>query len=293
MELLIDMNGISEEDAQKTTQQNIDEDFFEEEVTEEGIGVGVSSIMGTRKNQQDTVFGTYEEDVGIGIVCDGMGGLSGGERASALAAEALASAYFSAMPIDNYDQFFRNEAVRIDRMVAELTDETGRKLGGGTTMVAATIRDGKLYYLSVGDSKIYLIRKNNIQTLNRLHNYRMTMDAKLSEGKITLSEYKSQEKQAESLISYIGMGNVSLMDTNPEGDPLENMDIILLCSDGLYKILSDEEILNILMRNTFDMKKAANELTEASVKRRKRKQDNTSVVLLQYRHNEIAHKKEE
>ena len=51
-----------------------------------------------------------------------------------------------------------------------------------------------------------------------------------------------QENQAEALISYLGMGNISLTDSNTEPFYLEENDLILLCSDGLYKRLSNEQI---------------------------------------------------
>ncbi len=282
------MNDIVEIDGYRTTLKIIDEDNLEDiDEEEDGVTVAVSSILGTRKSQQDTVFGQYEDDIGIGIVCDGMGGLNGGERASALAVETLASAYYNSMPISDYASFFREQAVIADKLVAELTDDKGRKMGGGTTMVAATISEGRLFFLSVGDSRIYRISGGKIDALNRLHNYRMTMDAKLEEGTMTMDQYKQEEKEAESLISFIGMGNVSLMDINKEGLELKNRDVILLCSDGLYKALSEDEIKDIISKHTFDMKDAAEELTKACMNRRRRKQDNTSVVLMQYKNSKI------
>ena len=273
-----------ENDPMRTTLKLFDEDDLENE-DDNGVFVGISSVLGSRSSQQDTVFGQFSDGVGIGVVCDGMGGLNGGERASATAVEALATAYYDSMPIEDYGMFFRKQAARIDSLVADLKDENGNNLGAGTTMVAATIHENKMYFLSVGDSRIYLIRGNSITALNRLHNYRMTMDQKLSEGTMSPEEYKSQQKQAEALISFMGMGNISIIDTNPDGLELMHRDMILLCSDGLYKILKAEEILSILCTHSFDMQKAAQMLTSEATARCKRKQDNTSVVLMQYKHS--------
>ena len=101
-------------------------------------------------------------------------------------------------------------------------------------------------------------------------------------GKITLEKYRAEESKAEALISFLGIGSVSLMDVNAA--PLELMqgDIILLCSDGLYKSLSDDRILAIITDNDFDMQRAADELTAAALRYSGRGQDNTTVAILQY-----------
>ena len=122
----------------------------------------------------------------------------------------------------------------MDQAVNNLKNEDGRPLNGGTTVVAVVIENNKMYFLSVGDSKIYILRDNEILAVNREHNYRLSLDEKLKKGQITKEQYIAEEDQAEALISYLGMGNVSLMDINNEPFILQENDIVLLCSDGLY-----------------------------------------------------------
>lgn len=246
------------------------------------VQMGLSSILGTRKSQQDSIFGQFNGDSGIAIVCDGMGGLKGGERASQTAVEQLATDYFNSQPIENIPQFLEQEAYIVDEVVSDLQDESGRRLDGGTTMVSVIIQEGKMHWLSVGDSKIYIIRNHEIVTVNRLHNYRLTMERMLKEGTMTREEYAGQEKKAEALISYMGMGNVSLMDINPEPFMLQNQDKVLLASDGLYKSLTDDMIMQVIQNNPYDVQQAAESLTASALKYARRGQDNTSVVLLYY-----------
>ena len=59
------------------------------------INMGISSILGTRKNQQDTVFGAVDGNRAIAVVCDGMGGMNGGELASQTAATILIDDYYN------------------------------------------------------------------------------------------------------------------------------------------------------------------------------------------------------
>ena len=102
----------------------------------------------------------------------------------------------------------------------------------------------------------------------------------LQMDKLTKEEYKAKEYQADALISYLGMGNVCLMDINQEAFFLEDGDIVLVSSDGLSRSMQERDILKIVRKNGKNMQNAANALT-ASLKNRK-KQDNTSVVILRF-----------
>ncbi len=247
-----------------------------------GIKIGTSSIVGTRKNQEDTIFGYGEGKQAIGIVCDGLGGLNGGEQASRSAAESLAEAWFAQEYVEDIPKFLFQEAKRADTKVHEQERADGKRLCAGTTIAAAVIQESELYWLSVGDSRIYIVRGDEIMIVNRDHNYRMVLDRKLEQGEITLEEYTSEECQAGALISYLGMGNVSLMDINRQAFQLVDGDIILLSSDGLYRSVSENEILEILIRCRDDMQAAAESLTAAASGKMAASQDNASVVVLRY-----------
>ncbi len=246
------------------------------------INMGISSIIGTRQYQQDTVFGHSEANLTLAIVCDGMGGLTGGEQASQTATQLLAEDYFSRDKTVSIPEFFRREAIKMDEAVYNLEDEVGNRLDAGTTCVSVIIEGNKLYWLSVGDSKIYIVRNNEIMAVNREHNYRLRLDDRLRQGLITIDEYKAEEDQAEALISYIGMGNVSLMDINQTPFELMEDDVVLLCSDGLYKRLNDLEIMELIKYELPDVGRAAKRLTDVVTKKTTTAQDNTSLVLLQY-----------
>lgn len=246
-----------------------------------GVEVGTSSVIGSRKSQQDSVFGYAADGWAIGIVCDGMGGLSGGEVASRVALKSLAEAWFTQSDVPDIPGFLRQEAIRADEKVYLQEAPDGRRLQAGTTIVAAIARHGELYWLSVGDSKLYFIRGQEILSLNVEHNYRLELNTMLRQGRMTAQEYAAEEYRAEALTSYLGIGDLSLMDISQRAYPLRDGDIILLASDGLYRSLSEEEILVTVRKNGNGMQQAADALT-AAVSGRK-KQDNTSVVLLRYR----------
>ncbi len=255
------------------------------EGTEMEIEIGTSSIIGTRRNQEDTIFGYGSGREAIALVCDGMGGLSGGEIASKAAAESLADAWFGRQGNVDIPEFLEEEALRADEKVFQQKNEKGERLRAGTTIAAAIIRGNELYWLSVGDSKIYIIRGNEILSVCREHNYRLTLDQQLVQGELTPEEYAAEEYRAEALISYLGMGNMSLMDLNRRPFLLEDGDIVLLSSDGLYRSLTEEEILCLVKEFGGNMQETADVLTSAALGTKQSGQDNTSVVLLRYRLN--------
>lgn len=250
----------------------------------DNMKVGMSSVIGRRESQQDAVAvsdpnPTDFSEPWFGILCDGMGGMSGGELASSLCIEMMLNAFVeNKSPIP---EFFRNSIVSADIAVANIKDANGNYLGAGSTFVGVVIQNNDLYWASVGDSHIYVLRDNEMALVTNEHNYMMELMKSVKRGEITLEEAKSNPKR-EALISYMGMGDVSLMDVIEKPFFLKRGDIILLSSDGLYRALSDEEIFNIIRMCGDNMQLAADQLTEYAMSKNFKYQDNTSVVLIKY-----------
>lgn len=245
----------------------------------------ISSVIGARESQQDSCYVDVEEDGNaIGIICDGMGGLAGGEIASQNAVRMFIEDYEQVRhEYTNFYSFFLEEMIEIDSMVAELTDEAGNMLSAGTTLVAVSVKNGNVQWVSVGDSKIYILRDNQLYSMAREHNYLTLLNQRLQEGSISEEEYASEVGRGAALISYLGMGNISLIDAYP--NPLELMDgdIILLCSDGLYKALTEQQITEIIHNYSGNLDAAVTALQEQAAMAAGRTQDNTSIVMLSYR----------
>lgn len=248
------------------------------------VKMGASSIIGTRKSQQDSLYLKNEQGGRIAIVCDGMGGMEGGELASQAAVRILAEDFdaMEDMEEEEIPVFYHKEAVKMDRAVACLQDEAGKQMRAGTTIVSTIIFEDKLYWLSIGDSRIYIIRGDEFVQVNQEHNYKMHLDAEFETGKISEWDYLRLLGRGDALISYLGIGNLSLMDINQVPFRLQDGDVILLCSDGLYKGLDNNEILEIIQYELPDVDTAASELTRIVMEKTIGSQDNTSVILIQY-----------
>lgn len=247
--------------------------------------IGASSIIGGRSYQQDFGYIYTGSREAVAVVCDGMGGMEGGERASRTAVEVFSEDLRKEKPDTNIPGFLMREAERMDREVAGLKGSEGKPLKSGTTMVAVYCRGNIMDWISVGDSKIYLIRKETITPLNIEHNYRQMLTEQLASGQITQEYYNKEEKsrQAEALTSFIGMDRINQIDWGKTPCKLEDGDIVMLCSDGVYKSIDQYQILGMVRDNDLDMEIAADRMTAMALRYGGKRQDNTTVILLKYR----------
>lgn len=264
--------------------RRIDQDkiiTIKDPVKDATVQIGFSTVVGTREKQEDAVLALSQGDFYIAAVCDGMGGLNNGDVASGCAVEVLKKDFLDFEMRESIPDFLRYEAIKIDKTINELKDEEGRSIRAGTTIVAIIIFRKKVYWMSVGDSKIWFIRDGRFFPLTREHNYLLSLDILKRRGMISEEDYLAESEKGEALISYLGMGNLSLIDCNIEGIPLEYGDKILLCSDGLYKTVGEEEILSVIQKYR-DAQDAADALTASALNKKNQFQDNTSVVLVQH-----------
>lgn len=247
------------------------------------ILVATDSVLGTRKQQEDSVNYCVIDHRCLTVLCDGMGGLNAGEVASTHAVKYMMDAYMNCESISDYPEFFYDRAVEIDKEVNQLTDANGLRLKAGTTMVAVAIEGNALYWLSAGDSHIYIIRDNSVYLVNEEHNYKTRLDRMLQSGQITQDVYQSELKNGAALTSYIGIGDIYLLDINDAPYMLRDGDMIVLCSDGLYRNVTETMLLEILQEYRPDVKMAAMKLTEKATELSSGSQDNTTVAVMLYK----------
>lgn len=251
------------------------------------------TAVGNRNYQQDALYVTPSRILAsnkktrvLALVCDGMGGMADGGKASRTAIQMMVQAFQSVEknPELNIPAFFRQGIIATDRVIYEFPKENGR--GSGTTMVACIVEDNRLYWASVGDSRIYIIRNHQMQQVTRDHNYWLRLQEQVAAGTITMEEAMA-DRRKEALISYLGMGNVSLMDINTEPFELQYGDMIMLCSDGITKTLPDTQIKRIILADAVKPEQKAEALVEAATHANSHSQDNTSVVLIHYEEVDI------
>ena len=176
-------------------------------------------------------------------VADGMGGHKAGEVASAIVIDHLTQEFYKVDSLGDKDSaidFLRNIVVEMNDKIFEYTKENPDSKGMGTTFVCAIKTRDYLLYGNIGDSAGYVIKKNKMHKVTRDH----TLDNLLvSTGELTKEEAKYHPRK-NVLMRAIGANNPIEIDIF---DVENTTDGILLCSDGLTNMLTEEQIEKVLV----------------------------------------------
>ncbi len=176
-------------------------------------------------------------------ICDGMGGLEGGERASYIGVREMQMLF---RPIEDrsIERMIRNYAMKTTDLVLADSRKNGKNQKEGTTMVLLYLYRMKGYVANIGDSRIYLLRRGKLTQISRDHSQVFQM---MLRGELTREEMRKHPK-ANAISHYIGMQREKINDQyiNFETVELENNDRFLICSDGLSDLLSFERIEGFL-----------------------------------------------
>lgn len=244
--------------------------------------VAMISVLGDRDEQQDSVGYEIKPDEGLVVICDGMGGHNGGKLASSIAVDMLIKRYLEVYPTHNINNVLIDAVEEIDHKIAGLSDDSGKPMQAGSTIVTVSIRGKSLYWVSVGDSRIYLFRNGELVQATKDHIYQSVLDEKKEKGLINDIDYQTKSQQGEALVSFLGVNGITKVDTNDSPFPLAKDDKILLMSDGLYKLVTNDEIGRILSNfsNIEDALKALDLKAKKAAKNFNISRDNMTVALI-------------
>jgi serine/threonine protein phosphatase PrpC len=212
-----------------------------------GIEVSVQSDIGCLRQNNEDSFGYWEPEDDqqflrkgrLAVVADGMGGYEGGQEASRLAVETLVEVYRNFGGDD--PQAALVEALQAaHEQIREYSFAHPGLRGMGTTCTAAAIVQDSLYYVHVGDTRLYLIRDGQITRVTRDHSY----VGRLVESGMISPEEAENHPQRNILTAALGTNPDLIMDSPGQPEPLRPEDVLLICSDGLWGQVRDSEILD-------------------------------------------------
>ena len=230
------------------------------------------TMLGGREEQQDAYCLERRRGELLAAVCDGIGGLPDGAEASRSAVQALLTA-FHKNPQAAPSSLYRQTIDWMDRAVAEQT------AGGGSTIVSVWARGDGLYWLSIGDSGLFLLRGGSLQRLVPEHNYAALLKQRLERGEISQLLYDREIGRGRALTSYLGMNGIGLYEQNQQPMAIERGDVILLCSDGLMQALSTQT-LEELLSQPGTAQQLTKKLQTVLLSHSDTMQDNTTLVLI-------------
>lgn len=220
------------------------------------ISCGKSDIGRKRaENQDNFLTKTYTPEILLAVVCDGMGGVHGGQEASRIAVHKYVEAMdafvtsakgedgrLAAAPATIFEAMTDAVLAANEGVLTRTREDTSLR-GMGTTLVSALVANGTVYSVNVGDSRLYAVSCGNMEQITKDHSLVQYL---VDIGRITPEEALSSTNR-NIITKAVGIDPtlepdtfLTPLDENSEGT------VLLLCSDGLTTMVSDEKIGEVL-----------------------------------------------
>jgi protein phosphatase len=194
-------------------------------------------------NQDAFKTGTFREGGCFAVVCDGMGGVSGGQVASDICVNEVSAhiekGYRKGMSMKSVKNLLVSAITASNIKVFEAANKNKDYLGMGTTVVAVVILNGFAAVAHIGDSRAYLI-SNDIKQITKDHS---VVQYLIDMGRITPEQAKTHPDR--NVITR-AVGVTAEIDVDVDIVPINSGETILICTDGLYEYISDSEMFEII-----------------------------------------------
>ena len=194
-----------------------------------------------RENQDSCAYDIIEEGkLAWGVVCDGMGGAKAGDVASKMAVEAFCTQMDQLGDLEGpppAEALLRTATEDANRVVYLKAQTDADCIGMGTTLVGLILQEATLWVVNVGDSRAYRITKGGIRRITRDHSL---VEDLVERGELTRDQARVHPHQ--NLITR-ALGAEPELKTDVFRQELAEGEFLLLCSDGLSNVVSEQEIL--------------------------------------------------
>lgn len=250
-------------------------------MSEETIKVLIAGCTdtGMRRQLNEDHIG-FDQELGIAVLADGMGGHQSGEIASHMAVQSVMDTLRKLVNPDSSgaitgSQLLEHVSNTISYSNAEIfeaAETADEHKGMGTTVVAAIIQDEQIYAGHVGDSRLYLYRNSKLK--------RITKDHSLVQDLIDRGFYTEEEARKANVGHIVtrALGTKEEVEVDTIQHDLQPNDVFLLCSDGLSDMVDDWRIEEILNEREDDLDNTAKMLVDTA--NRNGGKDNISVILM-------------
>lgn len=236
------------------------------------------SLIGDREENQDRVAVAKGPKSALLIAIDGMGGHADGARAAAVAVETIAESFRRApQPVFDPQGFLHLTVGRAHANLVGLGGELRMDARPRATCALCLVQDGVAYFAHVGDSRIYHLRQRRIHERTRDHSH---VELLLQEGLIT--EEEIPDHPMRNFVECCLGGNFALPGmTVGSARRLQPGDLLLVCTDGFWSGLEDDDIATCGAGNE-PVERGLRRLAELAVRNNGPYSDNTSVAGLRW-----------
>ena len=218
-------------------------------------------------------------DLGLFVLCDGLGGYNAGEIAATMAVSSLLSGladdYSMAQAAgEEFDagRALAQRMIDMNAVIARAAANSTAFEGMATTVVAAWIIGDRLWVAHAGDSRLYRFREGVLEGLTRDHSFSQEL---LDAGMVT--EEEAKVLPAKNLVTR-ALGAAGEVEPEVNDFPLRIGDVLMLCSDGLTEMVDDMQIAGAIFASVPDVQRAAQRLVELANAAGGR--DNVSVIVV-------------
>ncbi len=237
-----------------------------------------NSRQGPRNYNQDRLAYSYSKDALLLVLADGMGGHRHGEIAAQLAVKTLTDAFQRlAVPfLSSPAKFLTDHIQQVHDMIDNVTQEQDLVESPRTTIVAAVIQRGYLYCAHVGDSRLYHFRDGHLLFRTEDHSVVQSMFKK---GMIT-QEDMATHPYKNKIYNCLGGDTPPQIDLAVRYELIEG-DTVLLCTDGVWGVLPDNQIKDIIEKNAI-IAEATTQIMDSAELASDERGDNLSAIGLQW-----------
>jgi serine/threonine protein phosphatase PrpC len=215
------------------------------------VTIGSASHKGLKKKENQDYHAFFSPEDGrvnnkgiLMAVADGMGGRMGGSTASRTTVDILMEEYYKDMSTDIPESLRRAILKANGAVIAK--GKTEEELDGmASTLVAVVLKNDRMYFANVGDSRGYLIDENQISQFTEDHSFVASL---IKAGAIT-EEEALHHPEGHIITRAIGLGPELQVDTSQTHTKVKKGQYILLCCDGLWGVVPNDEILNAVYKH--------------------------------------------
>lgn len=231
--------------------------------------VGQTDTGKTRTSNEDCIL--CLPALGVALLADGMGGHSAGEVASRTAVDTVHAILKQTMRGVSPHERLETALQAAHSVIREKAKHSIRCRGMGTTFIGVIIENGYLHHAHVGDSRLYLLRDQQLTAVTHDHSL---LQEFIDQG--LYSREEAEEKVSRNILTR-ALGLEPHVTIDYDYLKINQGDRFLLCSDGLYDMLSEHE-LGALLGRSHDIEGIALDMLELANARRSK--DNVSVIVI-------------
>lgn len=251
------------------------------------ISAGLTDIGCVRKHNEDNFL--VDDELGLYIVADGLGGHAAGEVASQIVVERVGEFIATTVEPDRtwpmvYDTNLPYDGNRLkaalmlsDQAIVDNILVNPERESMGSTVVACLVQQEKVTVVHVGDSRAYLLNDNGIRQVTRDHSW---VAEQIEQGFLTPEE--ARKHPFRNVITQ-ALGNGGDLDIVVQEFQVHDSDLLLLCSDGLSGMVQDVDIFSIV-RDSPDLQAATRELITRA--KQNGGEDNITAVLIGFKNDD-------